>query len=211
MGKNKLSKFADMETFANVFQMTASQVRAQEQATETYPLLKNATQELKAGEWHQLYFKNNNPIVLELGCGRGEYTIGLAKAFPNKNFIGVDIKGSRMWTGAKEASECQLTNVAFLRTNIEVIDSFFATDEVAEIWLTFSDPQMKSKTKRLTSTFFLNRYRRMLLDNGLIHVKTDSNFLYTYTKTLLEENHLPIEADTNDLYHSDCLKKDDKI
>ena len=211
MGKNKLSKFADMETFANVFQMTANQVRTQEQTADTYPLLKNATQQLKAGEWHQHYFKNNNPIVLELGCGRGEYTIGLAKAFPNKNFIGVDIKGSRMWTGAKEALESRLTNVAFLRTNIEVIDNFFASDEVAEIWLTFSDPQMKSKTKRLTSTFFLNRYRRMLLDNGLIHVKTDSNFLYTYTKTLLEENHLPIEANTNDLYHSDCLKKDDKI
>ena len=144
--------------------------------------------------------------------GVGEYTIDLAKAFSKQKIsLALTSKDHECGRALKKHLENRLTNVAFLRTNIEVIDSFFASDEVAEIWLTFSDPQMKSKTKRLTSTFFLNRYRRMLLDNGLIHVKTDSNFLYTYTKTLLEENHLPIEADTNDLYHSDCLKKDDKI
>src|SRR3712207_143336 len=129
MGKGKLAKFAEMETFSNVFQYPFSVVT-------------NVPFDMK-GHWHEQYFNNSNPIVLELGCGKGEYTVELAKLYPNRNFIGVDIKGARMWTGAKLALEQQLPNVAFLRTNIEIIDRFFAPDEVHEIWLTFSDPQMK--------------------------------------------------------------------
>lgn len=152
------------------------------------------------GKWHEEFFKNQNPIVLELGCGRGEYTIGLARRFPDKNFIGIDIKGARMWHGAKTALEEGMQNVAFLRTNIECIAGFFAPNEVAELWLTFSDPQMKKATKRLTSTYFMERYRKFLVDGGLIHVKTDSNFLATYTKYMVEKNGLPLLRCTFDLY-----------
>lgn len=154
------------------------------------------------GHWNESFFHNDRPIVLELGCGRGEYTVGLGQLFPEKNFIGVDIKGARMWSGAKESAEAGMTNVAFLRTNIEIIDRFFAPGEVSEIWLTFSDPQMKKATKRLTSTYFMERYRRFLVDNGLIHLKTDSNFMFTYTRYMVEHNHLPVEVITDDLYHS---------
>ena len=135
-----------METFKNVFQYPFS-------------VLENVPFDMK-GHWCDDYFKNNHPIVLELGCGKGEYTVGLARLFPDVNFIGVDIKGARMWTGAKQALAEGLDNVAFLRTNIEMIDRFFAPDEVREIWLTFSDPQMKNARKRLSSTYFMNRYRR---------------------------------------------------
>src|SRR5574344_527842 len=168
MGKNKLQKFADMEAYPHVFQYP-------------YSVLENVPFEMK-GKWHEEFFKNDHPIVLELGCGRGEYTVELGKLFPDKNFIAVDIKGARMWTGATESLQCGMKNVAFLRTNIEIIDRFFAEDEVSEIWLTFPDPQMKSKTKRLTSTFFMERYRHFMKDGGLIHLKTDSNFMFTYTK-----------------------------
>ncbi len=154
------------------------------------------------GHWGETFFKNDRPIVLELGCGRGEYTVGLGRLFPEKNFIGVDIKGARMWTGATESLQAGMTNVAFLRTNIEIIDRFFAPGEVSEIWLTFSDPQMKKATKRLTSTYFMERYRRFLVDGGLVHLKTDSNFMFTYTKYMVENNHLPVEVMTEDLYHS---------
>ncbi len=153
------------------------------------------------GRWCEDYFHNDNPIVLELGCGKGEYTVGLGKLFPNINFIGVDIKGARMWTGAKLALEQELSNVAFLRTSIEIIERFFSEDEIQEIWLTFSDPQMKNARKRLTSTFFMERYRKFLADGGLIHLKTDSNFLFTYTQYMAEKNALPVEVSTTDLYH----------
>lgn len=194
MGKGKLAKFAEMETFSNVFQYP-------------YSVISDVPFEMK-GRWREEYFHNTNPIVLELGCGKGEYTVGLAKLYPEMNFIGVDIKGARMWTGAKQALEAGLKNVAFLRTNIEIIDRFFAQDEVQEIWLTFSDPQMKNVHKRLTSTFFLNRYRNFLVDNGTVHLKTDSNFLFTYTRCMVEANHLPVEVCTEDLYHNtpDSLK-----
>ena len=154
------------------------------------------------GHWGETFFKNHRPIVLELGCGRGEYTVGLGRLFPEKNFIGVDIKGARMWTGATESLQAGMTNVAFLRTQIEIIDRFFAEGEISEIWLTFSDPQMKKATKRLTSTYFMERYRRFLTDRGLVHLKTDSNFMFTYTKYMTEHNHLPVEVMTEDLYHS---------
>jgi tRNA (guanine-N7-)-methyltransferase len=153
------------------------------------------------GRWHEDYFHNDHPIVLELGCGKGEYTVGLAKLYPEVNFIGVDIKGARMWTGATQALDEGLKNVAFLRTNIEIIDRFFAPGEVGEIWLTFSDPQMKNPRKRLTSTYFMERYRRFLVDGGLLHLKTDSNFLFTYTTLMVERNHLPLDFRTEDLYH----------
>ena len=186
MGKGKLAKFADMETYENVFQYP-------------YSVVEHVPFEMQ-GHWHEEYFHNNNPIVLELGCGKGEYTVGLAKLYPNMNFIGVDIKGARMWTGATQALEEGLKNVAFLRTNIEIIDRFFSAGEVKEIWLTFSDPQMKNPHKRLSSTWFLERYRKFLSDGGFIHLKTDSNFLFTYTTYLVEKNKLPLVVKTTDLY-----------
>lgn len=154
------------------------------------------------GQWNKEFFHSRHPIVLELGCGHGEYTVGLGKLYPEKNFIGVDIKGARMWTGATQSLREKMGNVAFLRTQIEYIDHFFTRGEVEEIWLTFSDPQMKHLRKRLTSTYFLERYRRFLKDDGTIHLKTDSNFLYTYTLELVKRNRLPIDVATDDLYHS---------
>ena len=186
MGKGKLAKFADMETYENVFQYPYSVV-------EHVPFAMQ-------GHWHDEYFHNQNPIVLELGCGKGEYTVELAKLYPDMNFIGVDIKGARMWTGATQALNEGLKNVAFLRTNIEIIERFFAEDEVQEIWLTFSDPQMKNPRKRLTSTYFMERYRKFLVDGGIIHLKTDSNFLFTYTTYMVEKNALPLLFRTEDLY-----------
>ena len=191
MGKGKLAKFADMERYENVFQYPFS-------------VADNVPFEMK-GRWREMYFKNDNPIVLELGCGKGEYTVGLAKLFPNINFIGVDIKGARMWTGATQALEEGLKNVAFLRTNIEIIDRFFAPGEVSEIWLTFSDPQMKNPRKRLTSTFLMSRYRRFLKDGGVVHLKTDSNFLFTCTTYMVERNALPVLFRTEDLYHTEGI------
>lgn len=166
-----------------------------------YSAVENVPFDMK-GKWNKQFFKNNNPIVLELGCGRGEYSVELARMFPDKNYVAVDIKGSRMWTGATQSLEEGLRNVAFLRTNIEIIDRFFSRNEVAEIWLTFPDPQMKRATKRLTSTYFMERYRRFLEDKGIVHLKTDSNFMYTYTKYMVEKNYLPVMFDTEDLYHS---------
>ena len=194
MAKGKLAKFADMERYENVFQYP-------------YSVVENVPFEMK-GRWREDYFHNDNPIVLELGCGKGEYTVGLAKLFPDINFIGVDIKGARMWTGATQAIKENLRNVAFLRTNIEVIDRFFAEDEVQEIWLTFSDPRMKNARKRLTSTYFMNRYRRFLNDGGLIHLKTDSNFLFTYTTYMVERNSLPVLLRTEDLYHTEGIDEE---
>ncbi|MCR4584034.1 MAG: tRNA (guanosine(46)-N7)-methyltransferase TrmB [Prevotella sp.] len=196
MSKGKLEKFADMATYKNVFQFPFSELKhaldlQTGNDTFRFPL---------RGHWHDDYFHNSNPIVLELGCGKGEYTVGLARQHPDKNFIGVDIKGARMWTGATEALRDELPNVAFLRTNIEIIDRFFSEGEVDELWLTFSDPQMKNPRKRLTSSFFLERYRRFLKDQGVIHLKTDSAFLFTYTTYVVQRNSLPLDFRTEDLY-----------
>ena len=194
MGKNKLAKFADMKSYPHVFEYP-------------YNMTENVPFPMK-GNWAKDFFKNDNPIVLELGCGRGEYTVGLAKLYPEKNFIGVDIKGARMWTGATESMKLGMKNVAFLRTNIELIDRFFDKDEVSEIWFTFSDPQMKKATKRLTSTFFLERYRKFVINNGTLHLKTDSNFLFTYTGYVAEKNNLKVDIKTTDLYHSELTTAD---
>lgn len=176
-----------MATYSNCLQYTFEQLQ------ETgFPL---------KGKWHKDYFHNDNPIVLELGCGKGEYTVGLARRYPEKNFIGFDIKGARMWTGATQALEEKLTNVAFVRTHIELIEYFFDADEVSEIWITFCDPQMKKVNKRLTSTLFMNRYSHIMKEGGLIHLKCDSNFLFTYTEEMAKANQMPILARTTDLHN----------
>lgn len=157
------------------------------------------------GNWSRVFFKNEKPLVLELGCGKGEYTVSLAGRFPGKNFIGVDIKGARMWKGAKDALAWKINNVGFLRTSIEIVDKFFAANEVEQIWLTFPDPQMKNPRRRLTSSFFMEKYRRIVSPEGIIHLKTDSNFQFRYTLEMAGENKLPVVACTGDLYQSDLL------
>ena len=191
MGKNNLAKFDEMENFENVIQVP-------------YKKLHQENFVLK-GKWDSEFFQNENPIILELGCGKGEYTVELAEKNPSCNYIGVDIKGARMYVGAKQAIAKNLKNVAFLRTNIEIINQFFAEDEIAEIWLTFPDPQMKKTRKRLTSTFFLNLYRQFLKKEGIVHLKTDSNFQFSYTSALVHLNNFEILTETNDLYNSDVL------
>lgn len=171
--KNKLKRFKENETFTNVFQPTREEV-----VGDQFPL---------KGKWSSDFFKNDNPIVLELGCGKGEYSVGLAERFPEKNFIGIDIKGARFWRGAKTAVETGMNNVAFVRTQIELINHIFTENEVSEIWITFPDPQIKYKrTKhRMTNADFLERYKKILKPNGLMHLKTDSEFMHGYTLGLL--------------------------
>ncbi len=187
MAKNKLAKFADMATYSNVFQYDFETLRR-----EKFPL---------CGKWSS-YFKNDHPITLELGCGKGEYTVGLARKHPGKNFIGIDIKGARMWKGATQALEEKITNAAFLRTRVELLNNFFSENEVSEIWITFPDPQMKKVNKRLTSTRFIKEYSQILKPGGIIHLKTDSNFLYQYTRAVIQLNGLELLVDTDDLYNS---------
>lgn len=187
MGKNKLARFAENKILPNVIQPT------REEALNNFHL---------KGRWREEIFKNNNPIVLELGCGKGEYTVGMAKAFPEKNFIGIDIKGARFWFGAKEAVENGLHNAIFLRTQIELVDCFFAENEVDEIWITFPDPQIKyRRTKhRMTHPDFLNRYKKFLKPGGIIHLKTDSEFLHGYTLGLLHGLGYEILTAHHDIY-----------
>lgn len=174
MGKNKHKKFADNETFANMVQAPRTD------------LLENGLP-LK-GKWHKEFFKNDKPIVLELGCGKGEYTVGLGERFPDKNFIGIDIKGARMWRGARTATDNKMDNIGFLRTHIELIHNCFAKGEVNEIWITFPDPQIKyrRRKKRLTAPDMLEMYRQILTDDAIIHLKTDSQFLHGYTLGIIE-------------------------
>jgi len=189
--KNKLKRFKENETFHNVFQPTRSQL-----VDEVYQY---------KGQWNDQVFKNDNPIVLELGCGKGEYTVALAKQYPNKNFIGIDIKGARFWRGAKTAVEEDIPNAAFIRTQIELIEYVFAENEVDEIWITFPDPQIKYKrTKhRMTNSEFLKRYKKVLKPEGVMNLKTDSEFMHGYTLGLLHgEGHEVLYAN-NDVYRQE--------
>lgn len=188
MGKNKLQKFSDMESFRCVLQYPRHIL-----IDKGFPY---------KGTWNKNFFPRPNPITLELGCGKGEYTVGLAQAFPDRNYIGVDIKGARMWKGAKAVEENGMDNAAFLRTEIEMISQFFAPGEVDEIWITFPDPQMQKARKRLTSSRFLTSYRSFLRPGGLVNLKTDSPFLYEYTRRLVELNGFEVLANTDDLYGS---------
>lgn len=190
MGKNKLQRFAEMATFPNVVQPLLDEIKDKD-----HPL---------KGKWKQEFFKNDKPIVLELGCGKGEYTLGLSRKYPGKNFLGIDIKGARIWGGAKEALANSLDNAGFLRTRIEHINSFFEEDEVSEIWITFPDPQEKRirAKKRLTSSRFLPRYLKFLKPGGIIHLKTDNSILYEYTHRMAVHNKFNILLNTSDLYNS---------
>ena len=182
MGKDKIRRFAAIKEFKNVFEPVIG---------EEY--------EMK-GKWRSDFFKNEHPIVLELGCGKGEYCVGLGQHFPNKNFIGVDIKGARMYIGAEEALEKGLENVAFCRTKIDFINDCFAENEVDEIWLTFSDPQPKKPNKRLSSVPFINRYRKLLKPGGIVHMKTDSDLLFQFTEEQIKENNYELLELSWDLY-----------
>lgn len=185
MGKDKLRKFAEIDTFANVHQLDEGK-------------------KFK-GMWASQHFQNSNPIILELACGKGEYTVNLAKLFPDKNFIGVDYKGNRIWRGAKTALEENIPNVAFLRIQIENIVEYFAENEVDEIWITFPDPQpqISREKKRLTFPGFLNKYKQFLKPNGVVHLKTDNDGLHAYTHETATQLQLPILKNTTDLYHSE--------
>ena len=201
MGHGKLRKFAENETFSCLLQPDASSV-----------LVKDGSRALVLrdhpikGQWlSEMFPSHPGPIVLELGCGKGDYTIALAERHPEMNFIGVDIKGARLWKGAKYAMENALPNVAFLRTRIEFIGAFFAPGEVSQIWLTFSDPQLGSENARLTSPLFLERYRGFLCPGGVVHLKTDSRFLHEYTLSVVRVNALPLLAASTDIYGQSSL------
>ena len=197
MAKNKLKKFNDLETFSHVIQPSIDELRS--------------NFNLK-GNWRKHFFKNDNPIVLELGCGKGEYTVGLAKNFPEKNYLGIDIKGARIWAGASQALEEKLINVGFLRIRIDWIEMCFSSNEVDEIWITFPDPQIKKNrtTKRLTHPIFLKKYNNILKLNSKIHLKTDSQFLHGFTLGVIAAENHTLEDSTEDLYNSvelrDCSK-----
>lgn len=193
MGKNKLQKFNDLNQWAHVLEFAQSDNFLHDNSLK--------------GSWNKSFFKNENPIILELGCGKGEYTVRLAELYPENNFIGVDIKGARMWTGAKEVLDKELKNVAFLRTHIEFLTRFFAPEEVSEIWLTFPDPQMKKTNKRLTSTRFMTDYLKFLKPKGKIHLKTDSQYMFRYTMEMIRANNQHVLFETNDLYHSGMVDK----
>lgn len=188
MVKNKLARWNELDSFDNVIQPEIGDVSVKDHSIK--------------GKWKIEMFRNENPVILELGCGKGEYTVGLATRFPQNNYIGIDIKGARMWRGAKTSNEQDLSNVAFLRTRIEFINSFFSANEVDEIWITFPDPHpgMRNANKRLTSPWFLNIYRKFLKNNGVIHLKTDNTELYNFTKSVVSYNNLEMVSDSNDLY-----------
>ena len=190
MGKNKLKRFAENATFPNLIQPSFEEVFHHDYCLK--------------GKWHDQVFGNSHPIVVELGCGKGEYTVGLAKQFPEKNFIGIDIKGARLWRGAKDCLEQKITNARFLRMRIEFINAVFDAGEVSEIWLTFPDPQQQKSrhNKRLTGPRFLESYAKFLVPGGIIHLKTDSDFLYEYTMSVIRKNNLNLHVHTPDLYHS---------
>lgn len=189
MTKRKLQRFAEMETFEHVIQPAFEEVFEND-----YPL---------KGQWNKTFFSKSQPLVLELGCGKGEYTVGLANRFKEKNFLGIDIKGARMWRGAKTIQEDQIDNAGFIRTRVDFISALFAPGEVDEIWITFPDPQPKKPLKRLTSSRFLNRYLKVLRPGGVVHLKTDNQDLHLYTKALVKKNNFPLLEAYADLYASD--------
>jgi tRNA (guanine-N7-)-methyltransferase len=186
MGKGKLIKFRENETFACLVQPTTEEVLGRD-----HPL---------KGHWREAMFHNDHPIVLELGCGKGEYTVALAERFPEKNYVGIDIKGARLWKGAKYATQHELGNVAFIRTRVEFINSLFTPGEVDEIWITFADPQERKARKRLTHPRFLERYRALLAPGGVIHLKTDSRLLHHFTLETVRQNGLPLIEACEDIY-----------
>lgn len=190
--KGKLEKFAENLTFPNLFQPDYDQVK------ENFFL---------KGKWNEEFFKNTNPIVLELGCGKGEYSVGLARKYPNKNFIGIDLKGARLWRGCKTSNDEGMQNVAFIRTKIQHIQLLFEENEVDEIWVTFPDPQPKhsKRNKRLTSQRFLDSYDKILKANSIIHLKTDSESLFDYTLEVIAENNHQLHIAVKDIYHHDGL------
>lgn len=198
MGKNKLKRFSENKTFENVFQPT------REEMTTGFDL---------KGKWNEKVFQNNHPIVLELGCGKGEYTVALAEKYPDKNFIGIDIKGARFWRGAKTAVESGMRNAAFLRTQIELIDYGFGENEISEIWITFPDPQIKFKrTKhRLTHPEFLRKYHKVLHEKGIVHLKTDSEFLHGYTHGVLQIEGHDVLLSNHHVYHPDNHEIPDEV
>jgi tRNA (guanine-N7-)-methyltransferase len=189
MGKDKLRKFAEIETFANVYELDAGK-------------------SLK-GKWSKMHFKNDAPLVLELACGKGEYTVNLAQLFPAKNFIGIDYKGNRIWRGAKTAIEEGIENVAFLRIQIEQILDYFDADEVSEIWITFPDPQpqISREKKRLTAPRFLEKYKVILQESAPINLKTDNDDFYAFTLETIEQLGLKLHVRTEDLYRSDLVNE----
>lgn len=184
----KIARWKEMETFNHVFEPKFEEVFQKDF--------------IHKGKWHQNVFKNNHPLVLELGCGRGEYTVGLAQHFPDKNFIGIDIKGARIWKGAKQALEQNISNAFFIRTRIDFITSFFALNEVDEIWITFPDPQPQDsrERKRLTSPMFMERYKSFLKPNGIVHLKTDNEGFFKYTLEEIERNNYQLISSTFNLY-----------
>ena len=196
MGHGKLKKFAENETFACLLQPDAPTLVSHD--AERRLILHDHPVK---GRWNGRMFPADQPVVLELGCGKGEYTLALAARHPEHNYIGVDIKGARLWKGAKQATAEARPNVAFLRSRIEFLPALFAPGEVSEIWLTFSDPQLKSPNSRLTSPLFLDRYRSFLAPGGIVHLKTDSRFLHEYTKAVIAANALPVLASGTDIYH----------
>lgn len=193
MGKDKLKRFAENKTYSNMFQPLAEEMYQ----NDFY---------LK-GKWNKEFFKNNNPIILEVGCGKGEYTTGLAEKYPEKNFIGIDYKGARLWRGLKTVAEKKLSNVAFIRNKIEFVNSFFSENEISEIWITFPDPQPKKAKKRLTSPRFLKNYSKILKPKGFVNLKTDSRLMHFYTLAIIKENNLNRIFASDDIYA--LAEKDD--
>lgn len=205
-GKNKLQRFAEMKEFSNVLEPKLDEIKAGEEEVKFKP------HRIK-GEWKRSFFKNENPLVLELGCGKGEYAVGMGRKFKNKNFLGVDIKGARMWRGAKTAIDEGLENVGFLRTRIEFIDLFFDNNEVDEIWITFPDPQLKRsrERKRLTGPLFTERYKKFIKEGGLVHLKTDNTPLYEFTLDEIRKNGFQLLFETNDLYKKGMEHFDEEV
>jgi tRNA (guanine-N7-)-methyltransferase len=193
MGKNKQKKIEENKTFSHLFQPSPEKM-----FTQDFDL---------KGKWNSDFFKNDHPIILEVGCGKGEYTVGLAERHPENNYIGIDIKGPRLWRGCKTVQELSLKNVAFIRNKVEFLNSFFAENEISEIWITFPDPQAEKAKKRLTSARFLEIYSKILIPGNCVNLKTDSVLLFSFTQRIIKQNSLETVFSTNDLYASGYIEK----